>query len=57
MENCTPLTIVQRCADWFLLRTFNFTGTICSSLGKKEVNVNGENLCNLLGSVFHQLQR
>lgn len=29
---CTPLTIGQRCADWFLLRRFRLTATIAAKL-------------------------
>lgn len=32
MEHSIPLTIGQRCADWFVLRRFRITGTIASLL-------------------------
>ena len=52
LQNCNPLSIGQRCADWFLLRTFHFTGTLGSGLGSLDRNVTNENLRVVMDSLL-----
>ena len=34
-ENCDPLTVGQRCADWFLMKSFRLTGTMVGKVMQK----------------------
>ncbi len=34
-ENCHPLTVGQRCADWFLMKSFRLTGTMAGAVIRK----------------------
>ncbi len=34
-ENCHPLTVAQRCADWFLMKSFRLTGTMVGIVMQK----------------------
>ena len=52
LQNCNPLSIGQRCADWFLMRTFHFTGTLASGLGSLDRNVTNENLRVVMDSLL-----
>ena len=50
LRNCHPLTIGQRCAAWFLMRTFSTTGTSKSSTIKENATTTDEDLCAMMAS-------
>ena len=52
LQNCNPLTIGQRCADWFLMRSFHLTGTVGSTIGSLDDNITNERLNDILGTLL-----
>ena len=51
LQNCNPLTIGQRCADWFLMRTFHLTGTVGASIGSLDQNISDDRLNSILNNL------
>ena len=50
LKSCFPLTILQRTADWFLMKSFRLTGTMASIIANNNVELNASYLTTTLNS-------